>query len=154
MPESFDLTCINEKGDKERIVMIHAAIMGSIERFFSIYLEHVAGMFPLWLAPVQVGIVPVADVHEDYAKSVEAQLKEVGIRTEYYDSSESLGKRVRDGEKSKIPYLLVLGDKEKESEGVAVRNVKTKEQVEVPLKEFIEKTVEDNKERKLDSAIG
>jgi threonyl-tRNA synthetase len=154
MPENFDLTCINEKGDKERIVMIHAAIMGSIERFFSIYLEHVAGLFPLWLAPVQAAIVPVADVHEDYAKSVEAKLKEQGIRTQYYDSSESLGKRVREGEKSKIPYLLVLGDKEKESDGVAVRNVKTKEQVEVSLKSFIEKTVQDIAERKLESSIG
>lgn len=154
MPENFDLTCINEKGDKERIVMIHAAIMGSIERFFSIYLEHVAGMFPLWLAPVQVAIVPVADVHEEYAKIVETKLKAVGIRTEYYDSSESLGKRVRDGEKSKIPYLLVLGDKEKDSEGVAVRNVKSKEQVEVSLKEFIENTVSDISERNLESSIG
>lgn len=154
MPENFDLTCINEKGNKERIVMIHAAIMGSIERFFSIYLEHVAGMFPLWLAPVQVAIVPVADVHEEYAKIVETKLKAVGIRTEYYDSSESLGKRVRDGEKSKIPYLLVLGDKEKDSEGVAVRNVKTKEQVEVSLKEFIEKTIRDVAERNLETSIG
>lgn len=154
MPENFDLTCINEQGDKERIVMIHAAIMGSIERFFSIYLEHVSGMFPLWLAPVQVGIVPVADVHEEYAHSVEEQLNAAGIRTEYYDSSDSLGKRVREGEKSKIPYLLVLGDTEKESEGVAVRNVKSKEQVEVSLKEFIKKTTEDIAERKLDAAIG
>jgi threonyl-tRNA synthetase len=154
MPENFDLTCINEKGEKERIVMIHAAIMGSIERFFSIYLEHVAGMFPLWLAPVQVAIIPVADVHEDYAKEVESQLKEKGIRVQYYDSSESLGKRVREGEKSKIPYLLVLGDKEKESEGVAVRNVKTKEQVGVSLKDFIKKTVDDIAQRALEPSIG
>lgn len=154
MPENFDLTCINEKGEKERIVMIHAAIMGSIERFFSIYIEHVAGMFPLWLAPVQVGIIPVADVHEEYAKSVEKELNEQGIRTQYYDSSESLGKRVREGEKSKIPYLLVLGDKEKDCLGVAVRNVKTKEQVEVSLKEFIEKTVKDATERRFEASIG
>jgi threonyl-tRNA synthetase len=154
MPENFDLTCINEKGDKERIVMIHAAIMGSIERFFSIYLEHVAGQFPLWLAPVQVGLLPVADVHEEYAKSVEDMLKEQGMRTEYFDSSESLGKRIREGEKQKVPYLLVLGDKEKESEGVAVRNVVSKEQVEVSLKDFIEKTVGDITDRKLEASIG
>ncbi len=154
MPEQFDLTCINESGDKERIVMIHAAIMGSIERFFSIYLEHVAGLFPLWLAPSQVGILPVAGAHEEYAKSVETQLKEQGIRTEYLDSKESLGKRIREGEKAKIPYLLVFGDKEKESDGVTVRNIKTKEQVELSLKDFVKKTSVDIAERKLEPSIG
>ena len=154
MPENFDLTCINESGDKERIVMIHAAIMGSLERFFSIYLEHVAGVFPLWLSPVQINILPVADVHEEYAATVAAALKEKGIRVETLDSSESLGKRVREGEKKKVPYLLVLGDKEKESNGVTVRNIKTKEQVEVSLADFIEKTVEDISSRNLEASIG
>ena len=134
--------------------MIHAAIMGSIERFFSIYLEHVAGLFPLWLAPSQVGILPVAGAHEEYAKSVETQLKEQGIRTEYLDSKESLGKRIREGEKAKIPYLLVFGDKEKESDGVTVRNIKTKEQVELSLKDFVKKTSVDIAERKLEPSIG
>ena len=154
MPENFDLYCINEQGDKERIVMIHAAIMGSIERFFSIYLEHVAGKFPLWLAPVQVGILPVADVHEEYAKFVEAKLHEVGIRTQYFDSSDSLGKRVREGEKGKLPYMLVLGDKEKDTTSVAVRNVRTQQQVEVSLDEFVEKTMADVSNRTLEPSIG
>jgi threonyl-tRNA synthetase len=154
MPENFDLTCINENGEKERIVMIHAAIMGSLERFFSIYLEHVAGVFPLWLSPVQVNLLPVADVHEQYAATVAAALKERGMRVEILDSSESLGKRVREGEKKKVPYLLVLGDKEKESNGVTVRNIKTKEQVEISLADFIEKTVEDISSRSLEASIG
>lgn len=154
MPENFDLTCINEQGEKERIVMVHAAIMGSLERFFSIYLEHVAGVFPLWLSPVQAYILPVADVHEEYAAEVESLLKEKGIRSQVLDSSDSLGKRVREGEKKKVPYLLVLGDKEKNSKGVTVRNFKTKEQVEVSLTDFIEKTVSDIKTRKLEPSIG
>jgi len=154
MPENFDLTCINEQGEKERIVMVHAAIMGSLERFFSIYLEHVAGVFPLWLSPVQAYILPVADVHEEYAAEVESLLKEKGIRSQVLDSSDSLGKRVREGEKKKVPYLLVLGDKEKDSKGVTVRNFKTKEQVEVSLTDFVEKTVSDIKTRKLEPSIG
>jgi len=154
MPENFDLTCINEQGEKERIVMVHAAIMGSLERFFSIYLEHVAGVFPLWLSPVQAYILPVADVHEEYAAEVAFSLKEKGIRSQILDSSDSLGKRVREGEKKKVPYLLVLGDKEKDSKGVTVRNFKTKEQVEVSLTDFIEKTVSDIKTRKLEPSIG
>lgn len=154
MPEQFDLSCINESGDKERIVMIHAAIMGSLERFFSIYLEHVAGVFPLWLAPVQIGILPVADAHDEYAQTVKNQLIEQGMRAALFDASDSLGKRIREGEKAKIPYLLVLGDKEKESEGVTVRNIVTKEQVELPLRDFLEKTAADISKRTLEPSIG
>jgi len=154
MPERFDLTCVNEAGEKERIVMIHAAIMGSIERFLSIYLEHVAGLFPLWLAPVQVALLPVADAHAEYANSVREKLREKGIRTELFDPSESLGKRVREGEKQRIPYLLVMGDEEVKGSSVTVRNVKTKNQVNVPLAEFIEKTAGDIKDRKLEASIG
>jgi len=117
-------------------------------------IEHFAGLFPLWLAPVQINIMPVADVHEEYAAEVAAKLKEKKMRVEILGSSESLGKRVREGEKKKVPYLLVLGDKEKESQGVTVRNIKTKEQVEVSLAEFIEKTVEDIISRNLEASIG
>ena len=98
--------------------------------------------------------MPVADVHEEYAAEVAAKLKEKKMRVEILGSSESLGKRVREGEKKKVPYLLVLGDKEKESQGVTVRNIKTKEQVEVSLAEFIEKTVEDIISRNLEASIG
>lgn len=154
MPQQFDLTCINEKGEKERIVMVHAAIMGSLERFFSIYLEHTAGRFPLWLSPVQVGILPVADVHEDYAHAVQSALEEHGVRTQFYSSSDSLGKRIREGEKSKTPYLLVLGDTEKNGNSVTVRNVFTQEQVTVPLAEFVETTVSDTAQRKLEATFG
>ncbi len=154
MPERFDLWCINEAGEKERIVMIHAAIMGSIERFLSIFIEHHAGLFPLWVAPVQVAIVPVAGAHEAYAKEVETQLQAAGIRTTYLDPADSLGKRIREGEGQKIPYLLVLGDKEVEAKAVAVRNVKTKKQEVVKLADFVKTVGEDVKARKLELSIG
>lgn len=153
MPENFDLFCTNEKGEKERILMIHAAIMGSIERFFSIFIEHHAGLFPLWIAPVQAALLPVTAEHEEYARKVEEQLKEKGIRTEYYDSTEHLGKRVREGEKQRIPYLLVMGDKEVKDNAVNVRNVKTKNETAVKLDEFIKKTVKDIEGRTLEASI-
>lgn len=119
MPERFDLTCVDENGKDERIVMIHAAIMGSIERFMSVLIEHYAGVFPLWLSPVQVMILPVSEKHTDYAVRVIKGLTEV--RAELDNANETLGKRIREAETKKIPYVLVVGDKEVENETVAVR---------------------------------
>jgi len=153
-PENFDMSYVAEDGSKQRPAVLHIAILGSTHRFMGVLIEHFAGLFPLWLAPVQAAILPVSKDHEKYAGEVEAKLKEQGMRIAYFDSSESLGKRIREGEKKKIPYLLVLGDKEVKSDGVAVRNVKTKKQVEVSLAEFIKKTVGDIKERSLEASIG
>ncbi len=111
MPERFDLTCINEKGEKERIVMIHYAVMGSIERFLSVILEHLQGAFPLWLSPVQVKVLPVSDKHTEYANSVVDRLKAGAIRTELSDG-DSLGKRIRAAKMEKVPYLIIVGDEE------------------------------------------
>lgn len=154
LPERFDLFCINEAGEKERIVMIHAAIMGSIERFMSIFIEHCAGHFPLWLAPVQVAVLPVAKAHEEFAANVAMELMEKGIRTQSLNSEDSLGKRIREAEQLRIPYILVLGDKELQDRSAAVRNVQTKQQVTVGIEEFVEKTLEDVKERNLKASIG
>lgn len=154
MPERFDLSCVNEKGENERIVMIHAAIMGSIERFLSIYIEHVAGLFPLWLAPDQVGIIPVASAHEEYARALEQDLKSRGVRTRYFGHEDSLGKRIREGETQKIPYLLVMGDREMTEKTVTVRNVKTKKQISVPMSEFVESLLKDINNRSLEASIG
>ena len=118
MPERFDLTCINEKGEKERIVMIHAAIMGSIERFMSILIEHTGGNFPLWLAPEQVRVIPVADVHHTYAKHVLDGLLNIGVRATIDASGDSLGKRIRNAKTDRLPYFLVIGDKEVEAKNV------------------------------------
>ena len=134
--------------------MIHAAIMGSLERFLSIYLEHIYGMFPLWLAPVQVALLPVADPHMEYATSVVTQLQQQGIRVEIMDPSDSLGKRIRVGEKQRIPYLLVIGDEEVNGNSLAVRNVVTKEQVSVGKDEFISGVVDDRDNRALELRFG
>ncbi len=154
MPERFDLFCTNEKGEKERIVMIHAAIMGAIERFMAIFIEHHAGLFPLWVAPIQVALIPVAKAHEQNAATIGMKLTEQGIRVLYMNSEDSLGKRIREGEQQHIPYLVVLGDKEIESGSVTVRNVATKAQVNIALDEFITKTVSDVRERRLKASIG
>jgi len=122
MPESFDLTITNEKGEKERVVMIHAAIMGSIERFLSIYIEHTAGNFPLWLAPTQVSIIPVAEAHNDYATSVMKTLADAGLRTELLNGDEGFGKKVRKAKTQKNPYFLIIGDEEVEKQEVTVES--------------------------------
>ncbi len=112
LPERFDLSCINEKNEKERIVMIHCAIMGSIERFSAVLIEHTAGVFPLWLSPVQVKILPVSEKHGEYASDILKQLKAANIRAEISEATESLGKRIRETKLEKVPYFLVLGDAE------------------------------------------
>ena len=123
-PERFDLTCINEKGEKERIVMIHAAIMGSIERFLSIIIEHFAGAFPLWLSPVQAAVLPVSEKFSDYGRKVYQSLLAAGVRAELGEADESLGKRIRAAELAKIPYVFVVGEKEEKNGSVAVRSKK------------------------------
>jgi threonyl-tRNA synthetase len=112
LPERFDLSCINEKGEKERIVMIHCAIMGSIERFSAVLIEHLGGNFPLWLAPEQVRIVPVADTHIAYADTVHARLKAAGLRVTVDSDNESMGKKIRAAKTEKLPYFIVIGDQE------------------------------------------
>jgi len=122
LPERFDLTCINEKGEKERIVMMHCAIMGSIERFSAVLIEHTAGNFPLWLAPVQVRILTVNDSLAPYAESVLSALKALEIRAGVDASSESLGKKIRAAKVEKLPYFIVIGDKEKEAGTVTLES--------------------------------
>lgn len=139
MPERFDLTCTNEEGKPERIVMIHAAIMGSIERFLSIIIEHFAGDFPLWLAPLQARVIPIADRHRPYAEKILKQLEESGIRADLASEGETLGKSIRQGEMEKIPYLLVVGDKEIETKAVNVRRRHERDTATITLEEFLEK---------------
>jgi threonyl-tRNA synthetase len=127
LPERFDLNCTNEEGKKERIVMIHAAIMGSIERYLSVLIEHFAGAFPLWLSPVQVAIVPIGERQEEYASKVFSQLKAAGIRVELDTSGDSLGKKIRNAKTAKIPYALVIGDKEVEGNTVTIESRKGNE---------------------------
>lgn len=120
LPDRFDLTCTNEKGEKERIVMIHCAIMGSIERFAAVLIEHLSGNFPLWLSPEQIRIIPVADVHHEYARHVYEELKAIGIRAVLDDSNESLGKRIRGAKTDRLPFFVVVGDAEIENKNVTL----------------------------------
>jgi threonyl-tRNA synthetase len=121
MPTNFELTCINEEGSSEQIVMLHAAIMGSIERFTSILIEHFAGAFPVWLSPVQVAIIPISDDQNSYSEEVAQQLKAQGLRVEVRNESETMQNRIRKAEADKIPYMLVLGRREMEAQTVSVR---------------------------------
>ena len=121
-PKSFGLTCVNEKGEKEPIVIIHCAIMGSLERFISILIEHYAGAFPVWLAPVQVVVLPIGESHRAYAAEVTQMLRAKNIRVVLDESDESLGKRVRIAKVQKTPYLFVIGDKEVEAQSVAIEH--------------------------------
>ncbi len=148
MPERFDLSCVNEKGEPERIVMIHAAIMGSIERFLSVLIEHYAGAFPVWLSPIQVTILPISEKFLSYARTVEEQLKKSGIRVSLAEANETLGKRIRETELQKIPYILVVGEKEETSKTVNIRVRGKKETETKTLGEFtkeLEKKIEEKK---------
>lgn len=140
LPERFDLSYINEAGEKERPVVIHRAISGSLERFMGVMIEHFAGVFPLWLAPRQVIVVPVGEKFNDYAEKVLKALKDADIRAEIDLSTDGLNKKVRNAEQSRINYIVIVGEKEEANNGVAVRNYKTKEQTEVSLEDFIDKT--------------
>ena len=143
MPDSFDLNCINENGEKERIVMIHAAIMGSIERFMSVLIEHFAGAFPVWLSPVQAAILPITEKQNKWSEDVYEKLKEAGIRAEINLDNETLGKKIRQTELQKIPYILVVGEKEVKAKTVAVRQRGKGDIGQTKLDKFIEKVCEE-----------
>jgi len=122
LPERFDLSFINEKGEEERPVVIHRAISGSLERFMGVMIEHFGGNFPLWLAPVQVAVIPVAEVHHEYAQKIHDELAAIGVRTTYDSSNESMGKKIRNAKKDRLPYFIVIGDKEVEAKNVTLES--------------------------------
>ncbi|MCX7903870.1 MAG: threonine--tRNA ligase [Caloramator sp.] len=124
MPERFDLYYIGEDGEKHRPVMIHRVIFGSIERFIGILIEHYAGAFPTWLAPVQVKILPVTDRANEYAKEIEAKLKEMNVRAESDLRNEKIGYKIREAQLQKVPYMIILGDKEVENRNISLRSRK------------------------------
>jgi threonyl-tRNA synthetase len=120
-PERFDLEYIGEDNKPHRPIMIHRALFGSMERFFGVLIEHYAGAFPMWLAPVQVAILPITDRVNDYGEQVAAELRKAGLRVETNLKGEKIGAKIRDAQMSKIPFMLVLGDREMEQGNVAVR---------------------------------
>lgn len=154
VPGKVGLRYIDKDGSEKVPLCIHRAPLSTHERLIGFLIEQFAGLFPLWLAPVQVGLLPVAGGHEEYARSVERQLRLHDVRVQFFDRTATLGKRICEGEMRKIPYLLVIGDKEVDAKTVTVRNVATKLQAVVPLEEFVEKTAEDIRERRLRCSIG
>ena len=138
LPERFDITYIDDKGEKVRPVMLHRVIFGSIERFIGILIEHFAGVFPLWLAPVQVKVLPVSnEYHLDYAKEVTELLKDKGFKVELDAREEKLGYRIREGQMEKVPYLLVLGNNERDEKTVTYRKHGEQKQITVPFDDFV-----------------
>jgi threonyl-tRNA synthetase len=138
-PERFDLIYTGADNAEHRPVMIHRALMGSYERFIGILLEHFAGELPLWLAPVQVIVLPISDRHLDYARSIQARMRQSGLRVEVDERGESIGRKIRDAELRKIPYLLVVGDREQESQQVRVREHRQGDQGPSDLEPLIER---------------
>jgi threonyl-tRNA synthetase len=120
-PERFDLTYIGEDGQPHRPYMVHRALLGSMERFFAVLIEHYAGAFPVWLAPVQAVLIPIADRHAAYARKLAGELKAAGLRVQVDDGSERMQAKIRNAQTQKIPYMLVIGDKEVEQGGVSLR---------------------------------
>ena len=136
LPERFDMTFIGEDGKERRPYMVHRALMGSLERFFGVLVEHYSGAFPVWLSPVQVMIIPIADRHVDYARKVEAELKADGLRVQIDARSERMNSKIREAQMQKIPYMLVVGDKEVAEEGVSIRLRSGEDLGRNPLAEF------------------
>ena len=139
LPARFELEYVGEDGERHQPVMVHRALFGSIERFFGVLIEHYAGAFPLWLAPVQIGLVPISERHTAYAEKVEAELKTAGFRVETDARNEKMNAKIRDLANQKIPYILVFGDKEESAGSVSVRTRGKGDQGSMPLADFIAK---------------
>ncbi len=149
LPERFDLSFVNEKGEKERPVVIHRAISGSLERFMGVMIEHFAGNFPLWLSPIQIKIVPVRENHNEVAKQISNELKKNGFRVDCDLEEGNMGKKVRDAKNMKVPYTIIIGDKDIAVNKITVENRDKGQLGQMDLNEFIEKitTERNNKER-------
>ncbi|MDF2626978.1 MAG: thrS [Symbiobacteriaceae bacterium] len=152
MPNQFGLTYVGEDGKEHRPVMIHRAIMGSLERFIGILTEHFAGVFPAWLSPVQAKVLPITDRHMEYARSVVEQLKAAGIRVEMDERNEKIGKKIREAELSRVPFILVCGDKEAEAGAVAVRRRGQVDLGAMPFGDFVALALGEIREKVMDEA--
>lgn len=150
LPERFELEYIDKDGQKKRPVLIHRAPLGSLERWMAILIEHYGGAFPTWLNPVQVRVLPIAERHAEYARTVVSRLKSVDIRVELDDRNETLGARIRDGQNQKVSYMLIVGDKEVESRTVAERGRSGKDYGQQPLEKFI-KDIREEIEKKVNT---
>jgi threonyl-tRNA synthetase len=142
LPARFDLGYKGEDGELHRPVMVHRALFGSVERFFGVLIEHYAGAFPLWLAPVQVGLVPISEKHLVYARDVKLRLEAAGLRVELDERNEKMNAKIRDFGVAKVPYILILGDKEAATDAVSVRTRGKGDQGSMPVEDFLNRTKE------------
>lgn len=149
MPERFGLTYTDQDGSQKHPVMLHRAIIGSAERMMMILIEHFGGAFPVWLSPTQVTILPVSEKVKEYSEKIAKELKEKGVRIELVEEADSLGKKIRNAEASKVPYMLIVGEKEAESGQVSVRQRGQKDLGVMTLDDFAEKVIKENKEKAL-----
>ena len=138
-PKRFDLSYVDKDGKEKPPVMVHRAILGSYERFMALIIEHFAGAFPLWLSPIQIQIIPISDKHESYAQSILEKLKSEGFRVELKNNNETLGKKIRQGQVEKVPYLLIVGDKEVKNKTIGVREREKGDIGEMKLDKFLKK---------------
>jgi threonyl-tRNA synthetase len=153
-PERFDLSYVTADNERKRPWMIHRALFGSVERFFGIVLEHYAGAFPTWLAPVQVVVIPIADRHQEYGERVAKALTDAGLRVETDSSDETLGNRIRKAQGSKVPYMLVVGDKESEAGTVAIRGRSGDKRNDVALESFVAEVADEVARRSAPALAG
>jgi threonyl-tRNA synthetase len=142
LPARFGLEYTGEDGEKHQPVMVHRALFGSVERFFGVLIEHYAGAFPVWLAPVQVGLVPISSIkHMEYARSVKSRLEAAGLRVELDERNDEMKAKIREFALAKVPFVLVMGDKEAASDAVSVRVRGKGDEGSVPVEAFVERVL-------------
>ena len=139
LPQRFELEYVAEDGSRKQPLMVHRALYGSIERFFGVLIEHYAGAFPVWLSPVQVAMIPISERHADFANKVAAQLKAIGVRVEVDARNEKMNAKIREHALQKVPFQLVVGDKEAEAGKVNVRTRGKEKTEDMPTADFVEK---------------
>ena len=154
LPERFDMTYIGEDGAEHRPFMVHRVLYGSLERFFGVLIEHYGGAFPLWLAPVQAVVIPIADRHLDYARHVQRELRQHRLRVEVDSSGDRMGAKIRKAQLEKVPYMLVVGDREVESEQVSVRDRTGGDLGAMPIFQIADRMVEERDDRDVQAAPG
>jgi threonyl-tRNA synthetase len=139
LPQRFDLEYVSEDGSRQQPLMVHRALYGSVERFFGVLIEHYAGAFPVWLSPLQAVMIPIAERHVEYANQVAAQLKEAGVRVEVDGRNEKMNSKIREHAMQKVPFLVVVGDKEAEAGRVNVRTRGKEKTEDMPAADFVGK---------------
>jgi threonyl-tRNA synthetase len=139
LPQRFDLEYVAEDGSRKQPLMVHRALYGSVERFFGVLIEHYAGAFPVWLSPVQAAMIPISERHAEYANKVADRLKDAGVRVEVDARNEKMNAKIREHALQKVPFLLVVGDKEAEADHVNVRTRGKEKTDDMPVPDFVEK---------------